>query len=112
TEMLCRELPPALSALRIDALLCDQMEAAGGLVAEAAGLPFVSVACALPVNREPGIPLPVMPMAYGIDERSRQMYQGSARVYDWMMGPHRRVIAAQAAALGLSPRDGLHHCLS
>lgn len=112
TEMLCRELPPALSTLQIDALLCDQMEAAGGLVAEAAGLPFISVACALPVNREPGIPLPVMPMAYGTDERSRQMYLGSARVYDWMMGPHRRVIAAQAAALGLSPRDGLHHCLS
>lgn len=112
TAMLCQELPPLLRALNVDALLCDQMEAAGGLVAEAARLPFVSVACALPVNREPGIPLPVMPMAYGVDERSRQMYQGSTQVYDWMMGRHRRVIAEQAQALGLSPRDGLHQCLS
>jgi len=46
TEMLCRELPAALQTLRIDALIADQMEAAGGLVAEAVGLPFVSVACA------------------------------------------------------------------
>lgn len=112
TEMLCRELPPVLTALQIDALLCDQMEAAGGLVAEAAGLPFISVACALPVNREPGVPLPVMPMAYGTDERARQIYRGSTQVYDWMMAHHRRVIAEQAATMGLSPRDGLHQCLS
>ena len=112
TDMLCRELPPVLRTLHIDALICDQMEAAGGLVAEAAGLPFISVACALPVNRERGIPLPVMPMAYGADARSRQLYQGSARVYDWMMGRHRRVIAEQASTLGLAPRDGLHQCLS
>lgn len=112
TDMLCRELPAALSALQVDALICDQMEAAGGMVAEALDLPYVSVACALPVNREPGVPLPVMPMAYGEDERSRQMYQGSTRVYDWIMRRHRRVIAEHAAALGLSPRDGLHQCLS
>ncbi|HDZ56915.1 MAG TPA: glycosyltransferase [Pseudomonas xinjiangensis] len=112
TDMLCRELPALLSDLSIDALLCDQMEAAGGLVAEAAGLPYVSVACALPVNREPGIPLPVMPMAYRRDERSARIYQGSTQVYDWMMGPHRRVIAQHAKAFGLSARDGLHECLS
>lgn len=112
TDMLCRELPQALSELQIDALLCDQMEAAGGLVAEAAGLPYVSVACALPVNREPGLPLPVMPMAFAQDSRSRQIYAGSERVYDWFMTPHRRIIAQRARALGLSARDGLHQCLS
>lgn len=112
TDMLCRELPTALAALQIDALICDQMEAAGGLAAEALNLPYVSVACALPVNREPGVPLPVMPMAYAEDQRSRQMYQGSTQVYDWIMGRHRRVIAKHASALGLTPRDGLHQCLS
>ncbi len=112
TDMLCHELPRAIDALGIDALIADQMEAAGGLVAEGLGLPFVSVACALPVNREPGIPLAVMPFDYADDERARQVFEGSTRVYDWMMGPHRRSIAANAERLGLSPRDGLHECLS
>lgn len=112
TDMLCRELPAVLTAQRVDALLCDQMEAAGGLVAEALGLPYVSVACALPVNREPGIPLPVMPMPFAEGERAEQIYAGSARIYDWMMSGHRRTIARHARAFGLPARDGLHECLS
>ena len=112
TDMLCRELPRTIDTLGIDAIIADQMEAAGGLVAEGLGLPFVSVACALPVNREPGIPLPVMPFDYAEDERARAMYEGSTRVYDWMMTPHRRSIDANARRLGLGARDALHECLS
>jgi MGT family glycosyltransferase len=112
TAMLCDALPGAIQELGIDALLADQMEAAGGLVAEALGLPFVSVACALPVNREPAIPLPVMPFGYGNDERSLKMVEGSTRVYDWMMGPHHRAIEAQSKKLGLPARGRLHECLS
>ena len=112
TDMLCHELPRAIDALGIDAIIADQMEAAGGLVAEGLGLPFVSVACALPVNREPGIPLPVMPFDYAEDERARAMYEGSTRVYDWMMKPHRRSIASNARRLGIGARDSLHECLS
>jgi len=112
TGMLCRELPAVFEQLGVDAVIADQMEAAGGLVAEALGLPFVSVACALPVNREPGVPLPVMPFAGGQDARALQMVEGSTRVYDWMMSPHRRAIADEARRLGLAARDGLHDCLS
>jgi MGT family glycosyltransferase len=112
TGMLCRELPDALEALGIDAILADQMEAAGGLVAEALGLPFVSVACAMPVNREPGIPLAVMPFAYGDDEKSRKIVEGSTRVYDWMMRPHRAAIEAESRRLGIPVRGALHECLS
>ncbi len=112
TAMLCRELPPAIDKLGIDALLCDQMEAAGGLVAEGMGLPFASVANALPVNREPGIPLPVMPFDYEDSERARQMVEGSTRVYDWLMSPHAEAIAAGARSLGVQPRGAMHECLS
>lgn len=112
TDMLCRELPSALTKLGIDALICDQMEASGGLVAEALGLPYVSVACALPVNREPGLPLPVMPMDYRQGEQAEKLYEGSTRVYDWIMGPHRRIIGHHARRLGVPFRDGLHECLS
>jgi len=81
-------------------------------VAEGLGMPFVSVACALPVNREPNIPLPVMPFGFEDSERARKMVEGSTRVYDWMMGPHSRSIAANAARFKLSPRAALHDCLS
>lgn len=112
TDMLCKELPAAIEALRIDALLGDQMEAAAGLVAEALQLPFVSVACALPVNREAAVPLPVMPFGYDASARGLQMVAGSTSVYDWIMTPHRRAIERQARNLGISPRDAMHECLS
>jgi zeaxanthin glucosyltransferase len=112
TDMLCSELPEALTMLRVDALICDQMEAAGGLVAEALGVPFVSVACALPVNREPGVPLSVMPFAWGEDPRMLKVYATSTRIYDALMAPHGQVVARRARAFGLPPRRGLHECLS
>jgi MGT family glycosyltransferase len=112
TDMLCRTLPAAIERLGIDAILADQMEAAGGLVADGLKLPFISVANALPVNREPGIPLPVMPFAYEDSDKGRKMVEGSTKVYDWMMGAHGRVIAEHARRFGLGPRGALHDCLS
>ena len=112
TDMLCREAPALLRALGSDAVIADQMEAAGGLVASGLGLPFMSVACALPVNREPRLPLPVMPWAYAADARGEQLNEGSARVHDWLMQPHARVIARHARAFGIGPRSTLADCLS
>jgi lycopene beta-cyclase len=88
------------------------MEAAGGLVAAHLGLPSVSIACALPVNREPRVPLPVMHWMAATDPAGLQMNQGSERVYDWLMRPHAEVIARHAAAFGLPPRTRLDQCLS
>ncbi|WP_417422212.1 glycosyltransferase [Halomonas sp.] len=112
TDMLCSELPAALEALGVDGLIVDQMEAAGGLVADALGLPYVSVACALPVNREPGLPLPVMPFAYSNSAQARHRYEVSETIYDWLMRPQARVIARHAQRFGLTPRHTLHDCLS
>lgn len=112
TDMLCRDLPAALKRIGADGLIVDQMEAAGGLVAEALGLPFVSVACALPVNRDPAIPLPVMPFSYRRDPRSAKRYAASANIYDWLMRRQGEVIARHARAFGLSERHALHQCLS
>ncbi|MFG6665939.1 glycosyltransferase [Halomonas sp. HNIBRBA4712] len=112
TDMLARELPAAFEALGIDGVIADQMEPAGALVAEGLNLPFVSVACALPVNREPGLPLPVMPFRYGKTEQARSMYATSERIYDRLMGRHAEVVERHARAFGLTPRRALHECLS
>lgn len=112
TDMLCRELPAALERAGVEVLVGDQMEAAAGLSAEALGLPYVSVACALPVNRESGIPLPVMPWSFGLGAKVDKLYQTSARVYDMLMSPHKRVIEHHSRAFGLAKRGALHECLS
>ncbi|MCP1314843.1 glycosyltransferase [Halomonas sp. 707D7] len=112
TDMLAHELPAAFETLGIDGVIADQMEPAGALVAEGLNLPFVSVACALPVNREQGLPLPVMPFRFAASERAQGMYATSERIYDRLMGRHARVVEHHARAFGLSPRRGLHECLS
>ncbi|MEB3332248.1 MAG: nucleotide disphospho-sugar-binding domain-containing protein [Synechococcaceae cyanobacterium] len=54
--MLLAELPEAVRAAGCDALVVDQVCPAGGTVAERLGLPFISVANALPINREAAVP--------------------------------------------------------
>ncbi|MET1116792.1 MAG: glycosyltransferase, partial [Comamonas sp.] len=112
TDMLCREAPAWLEKRGVDAIVADQMEAAGGLLAAGLGLPFISVACALPVNRDPRVPLPVMPWGYAQDARAETLNEGSTRVYDWMMGRHEAVIRQHAARFGLQGRRTLADCVS
>lgn len=112
TDMLCHTLPAALTQLGIDGVIVDQMEPAGGLAAEALGLPFVSVACALPVNRDEAIPLPVMPFRYAPGERRKKLYRASTQVYDKVMARQNAVIAHHARRLGLPARNAMHECLS
>ena len=112
TEMFCREAPSVVRAIGAEVVIADQMEPAGGLVADYLGVPFVSVACALPVNREPWIPLPVMPWRYQATPWGEQLNLHSSRIYDRMMRAHADVIARYAAAFGLSPRQRLDECLS
>jgi zeaxanthin glucosyltransferase len=112
TDMLCRDAPTVLRSIDAEAVIADQMEPAGGLVAEHLGLPFVSVACALPVNREAQVPLPVMPWRYRATAWGEQLNHHSSRVYDRVMQAHAKVIAHYAAAFGLPPRERLDECLS
>jgi zeaxanthin glucosyltransferase len=112
TDMYCREAPGVLRTIGADCIIADQMEPAGGLVAEHLGLPFVSVACALPVNREALVPLPVMPWRYRATPWGEQLNLHSSGVYDRAMQAHAAVIARHAAAFGLPPRQRLDECLS
>ncbi|WP_407292970.1 glycosyltransferase [Stutzerimonas zhaodongensis] len=112
TDMFCRDAPAVLRAIGADCIIADQMEPAGGLVAEHLGLPFVSVACALPVNREALVPLPVMPWRYRPTPWGEQLNLHSSGVYDRAMQAHAAVIARHAAAFGLPPRQRLDECLS
>ena len=56
--MVCRDAPGAVRGARVDALLVDQMEPAGGAVAEHLGIPFITICNALAINRDPVAPPP------------------------------------------------------
>jgi zeaxanthin glucosyltransferase len=112
TDMLCGTLPAALRRIGADALICDQMEAAGGLVAEHLGLPFVSVATALPIDREPALPPPYLGWRYDPGGWGLRRNAGGWRVADWLMRPAARVIERHALRFGLPPRRRAEDCLS
>lgn len=56
TNAVCRDAPQAIQARGIEALLVDQTEPAGATVADYLDLPYVTICCAMIINREPTIP--------------------------------------------------------
>src|SRR6516225_4622367 len=82
--MLFRDAPAAIRDEGIDALIIDQIEMAGGTVAEYMGLPFVSAAAALPVNLDTSVPPCTMPWCHrdGVGARLRN-WAGNA-AFEWL----------------------------
>jgi zeaxanthin glucosyltransferase len=112
TDAFCAEAPAVLRRIGADALIVDQLEAGGGLVAEHLGLPYASVADTLPVNREPGVPPPYVGWRYDPTARGEKRNLGGWRVSDWLMRRLGQAIEANARRLGLAPRRRLEDCLS
>jgi len=61
TNMICRDAPGSLKEAGVEILLVDQLEPAGGTVAEFLGIPFITVCCSLALNREISIPPAAIP---------------------------------------------------
>ena len=112
TDLVCGEAPAALRRIGADALIVDQLEAGGGLVAEHLGLPYASVAVTLPVNREPGLPPPYVGWPYLPGARGERRNRGGWRVADWLMRGVADSIERNSKRLGLPPRRRLDDCLS
>ena len=64
SRMFCRDGPDAVTSAGIDALLVDQMEPAGGAIAERLRIPFVTVCNALALNAEATVPPPFTPWRF------------------------------------------------
>ena len=112
TDMLCREAPAILEAMGADAVIADEMEAAGGLVAEHLGLPFVSVANAISVRREPLVPSSFLPFDFDPTPKGEHRNRGAERIGDLLMNEHSKTIASHARAFGLKPKHRLQDCVS
>jgi zeaxanthin glucosyltransferase len=92
TEMFCRDAPAAIQAAGIDMLLVDQTEPAGGTVAEHLGLPFVTICCALMINREAAVPPGFTAWGYRPQRWAKLRNQIGYAVSDRIMQPIESVL--------------------
>jgi MGT family glycosyltransferase len=101
--------PIALRDAAVDLVLVDQNEPAGASVAEHLGVPFISVAAALPLNREPHVPPPFVPWAYRASTWGRVRNRLGYAAADALLGPLTTVLEEHRAAWRLprlrSPDD-------
>jgi zeaxanthin glucosyltransferase len=111
TEIILRDLPASLAAAEPDIVAVDQLTMAGGLVAAHLGLPFVSVANGLPIDREPRLPPYFIDWRYDPSFLGRWRNRGAWRVQRLLMRRVNLRIARQAAAWGLKARS-VQDCLS
>ena len=112
TDALCRDGPAILQRLGVDAVIGDQMEPAAGLIAAYLQLPQISLACALPVNAAPGIPLPFLDWPYDPSPEGLKRNRGGERVAALLLRRQRKTILAWSDHFGLPPRSGLEDCVS
>ena len=97
TSMVCRDAPDTVRRAGIDALLVDQMEPAGGAVAEHLGIPFVTVCNALAVNRDPVAPPPFTDWTYRDAPWARLRNTVGYAASDWLTRPIRSAVAEYRA---------------
>jgi len=101
-DALCDVLPDALRAHGVDLVIGDQTEPGAALSAMACGLPYASLACALPLDREPGLPPPFVDWEHRPDGGRLWLYEGGHRVTDWLMRPLSRAIRRRAESFGIA----------
>ena len=97
TVMVCRDAPDAIRRRDIDALLVDQMEPAGGAVAEHLAMPFVTVCNALAINRDPIAPPPFSPWMYRASRWAAARNAIGYAISDWLTHPVARAVAEYRA---------------
>ncbi|MEM1306277.1 MAG: glycosyltransferase [Pseudomonadota bacterium] len=112
TAMLVAELPDAFAAAHVTAVICDQLEPAGALVAQHLRLPYASLASALPINRAAETPPYFTGWLPDTSLASPRVIAGAEQVYDLMTRAHGRVIAETAEAWGLPPQRTCQDTLS
>jgi zeaxanthin glucosyltransferase len=103
TEMMCRDAPNAIRREKIQVLLVDQTEPAGGSVAEHLGLPFITVCNALALNRDPVAPPPFTGWGFGQGHWRRARNWIGYAVSDRILAPVTRVVAAYRNQWKLPP---------
>jgi MGT family glycosyltransferase len=102
-----RDLPAAFREHGVEAVVTDQVSAAGACVAEVLGLPLAVACNALSLHQEPGVPPPVLPWAYRRGPVANVRNRVGNLALRWAGKPIRRKIDAYRAAHRLPPAAGV-----
>ena len=105
-EATLRDLPAVCREVGIEGLLVDQVNPAAGTVAEIEGLPFVKVANALALNRDPACPPAVLPWRYRPGPLGRLRNAAGNWFLHRVTAPVRDTINAHRVRHGLATRTG------
>ena len=105
-------LPQAIDRLGADGLIHDQLEPAAGIVARGVSqsdpsFRHISLACALPMNRDPQVPPPFMGWRYREGRFGAWLNGGYYNVANWLLREQCEVLAGGASYYGLKKPDGL-----
>lgn len=109
TDQLCSDGRRMLEELGAELVIGDQMEPAGYLLARALGLPFVGLACAVPIDPAPGIPLPFLDWPFEPDAEGK--HRRTAKIAAALSRKQSKVIGGWAERFGLEPHGALGDCL-
>ncbi len=109
SQLYLDRLPKAVDQIGAEAILHDQLEPGAGIVArglsQVAGLRHISLACALPMNRDPSVPPPVMGWPYRPTAYGHWLNAGYYRVTNWLLRDQSRSLAVGAKWFDLSKPD-------
>jgi MGT family glycosyltransferase len=100
--MHARELPGAVTDNGVEALVVDQIQPMGAVVALRYGLPYVSVCSLLPLNSEPGVPPWMMPWPYQDSNQARTRNKIAYRFVDIAQNPVTKAANVARVAWGMS----------
>ncbi|MEM6520748.1 MAG: glycosyltransferase [Cyanobacteria bacterium P01_C01_bin.70] len=87
TTLLLQEAPAAFQNAGVEALLIDQTSFGGSTIAEVLDLPFISVCCAMMINRDPDVPPFNTAWSYRADWWARRRNQLGHRLIDQLAKP-------------------------
>ncbi len=97
------EAPAVIGQAGVEALLIDQTSFSGSTIAQYLELPFVSVCCALPLNREPQVPPFNMTWEYSPSLQAKFRNQLGYTLLTRAAKPITAVVVARREAWGLPP---------
>jgi MGT family glycosyltransferase len=101
-----RDAPEVLTREKVDALLVDQVSAAGGTVADRLGRPWVTVCNALAMNPDPHLPPGVLPWPYARGPIALARNAVGNTLLHWLARPVINEINGHRAQHGLEPLNG------
>lgn len=110
--MVCRDGPAAMRSAGVQALLVDQMEPAGGAVAEHLDLPFITVCNALAINRDPLVPPPFTAWSYAETGWARLRNRIGYAASDWITRPIAKAVDKYRAIWNLKPAHSVEESFS